>query len=269
MAPFLEDDERAVRLTAAKAIVAIAEAEPDAVAEIVDPLAARLGDEDEFYYVRARAAEALGYAALDHPEPVGSPEIVAELTLGLSFDEPEVRVKLAKAIECVALGDPARLRWQVASLADHLDDESERVRYHLTTALVAIGCEHPERLGEATDALVDRLDDESESVCGRAAEALGLLRRAEAGDDARIETALASRSGDGEAASFVAERLAFARNVADGAVDEVGTVAGVRATTAAAADAISSPDTDQGCPQCGATLPDNGPPMCPQCGAPY
>jgi len=158
---FLTDEDRAVRLTTAKLFVAVAQSEPATVLPVVDALTDRLVDDEELYYVRARCAEALGYVALDHPEAVSDPEILADFRIGLSFDEPEVKEKLAKALEYVALGDPDRLRHQVTSLAEHVDDGNELVRYHLTTALVAVGCEHPSKLHEARDTLHDRLDDEN------------------------------------------------------------------------------------------------------------
>lgn len=256
-ARFLEDDERPVRLTAAKTLVGIARAAPDEGRAAVEQLADRLGDDEEFYYVRARCAEALGYVALAHPETVATPETVADLRVGLSFDEPEVRVKLAKALSCVALGDPRRLRHQVDTLADYLDDEEVLVRYHLCTALAAVGCADPTRLDAAADALTARLDDEEAVVAGRAAEALGLL-----GVDLPSER-LAELRESGPA--FAAERAAFAL---DGSADDgIGSVAGLRETTAAAVEEIRTPDGD-GCPNCGLVLPADGPPMCPQCGAP-
>jgi HEAT repeat protein len=72
----LKDDERSVRLTTAKLFVAAAEADPDAVVPMVPALADRLADDEEFYYVRARSAEALGYVALEHPDIVASPEML-------------------------------------------------------------------------------------------------------------------------------------------------------------------------------------------------
>ena len=38
-----------------------------------------------------------------------SPELLADLRIGLSFDEPVMKEMLAEAIEHVALGDPGRL----------------------------------------------------------------------------------------------------------------------------------------------------------------
>ena len=137
--PLLTDEERSVRLTTAKLFVAVAESNATAVVPLVSALADRLADDEEFYYVRARSAEALGYVALDHPETVTSPEMLADLTIELSFDKPEVKEKLAKALEHVALGNPGRLTHHVSTLADHLNDEDELVRYHLSTALVEIG----------------------------------------------------------------------------------------------------------------------------------
>ena len=140
LAPFLEDDERSVRLTAAKLFVSVARTNPGAVEPVVPALCDRLADGDEFYYVRARSAEALGYVALEHPDAVATPEVVAELRLSLAFDQPEGTQKLAKALEHVAIGRPGRLSHQVSNLAGHLDDEDELVRYHLCSALAAVGC---------------------------------------------------------------------------------------------------------------------------------
>ena len=95
------------------------------------------------------------------PRWSATPEILADFRIGLSFDEPEVKEKLAKALEYVALADPSRLRHQVPSLAEHLDDEDKLVRYHPCTTLVAVGSEHPAKLVEAQVALGERLDDEN------------------------------------------------------------------------------------------------------------
>jgi len=271
LTPFLEDEERSVRLTTAKLFVALAESDPGTVVPVVPSLVDRL-DDDEFYYVRARAAEALGYVALEHPDTVASPDVLADLRVGLSFDEPEVKGKLAKALECVALGDPGRLRHQVSTLAGHLDDGDELVRYHLATALVAIGAEYPDRLTAAREALVARLDDDSDHVRGRAAEALGLLARAGIDVPALSEPRRTDRAAD--EGSFAGDRIRFALDSSggsDGPSDPpagVGTLDGVRETTGDAVDAITSPDGDGGCPHCGLALPNGGPPMCPRCGAP-
>lgn len=267
LVPFLTDDERAVRLTVAKTLVAVADADPDAVAPVVSALAARLDDESEFYYVRGRCAEALGYVALERPSDVSSPEILAAFRVGLSFEEAPVRERLAKAIECVALGDPSRLTHHAPRFADHLDDEQALVRYHLASALVVLACADPAAVAPVTDELVARLDDETPQVRGRAVEALGVLGRE---SEARIPAGEldALREDDCE---FVRERAAFAADTAtDGSVSggEFGTVESVRASTADAAKSVVLPDEAAECRECGAPLPPGGPPMCPRCGAP-
>lgn len=270
---FLCDEDRAVRLTTAKLFVVLARAEPTLVRPCVDALADRLADDAEFYYVRARCAESLGYVALDAPDVVGDPEILADLRVGLSFDEPEVREKLAKALAYVALGEPSRLRHQVSALADHLDDDRDLVRYHLCTALVVVGCEHPERLADAVDALRARATDDDPYVRGRALEALGLLAGSEATEEPPFSGDDRPPTGESDdMPAFLADRLQFVRaqSSADGppvAPEAVGTVASVREGTADAVEAMTSPDGD-GCPQCGMTLPADGPPTCPRCGAP-
>lgn len=280
--PFLTDEERAVRLTTAKLIVAIAEPNPGAVRPIVPALAARLADEDEFYYVRARSAEALGYVALEYPTEVTSPETLADLRIGLEFDEPEVRKKLAKALEYVALGDPGRLRHQVSTLATHLEDDDELVRYHLTTVLVAVATAHPERVAAVGDALAARLGDQSPYVRGRAAEAIGLLERAEM-ETRRFETDLEALCD--EEVSFVSKRARFARRVIAGnerakagaddderkeaGIEGIGSVESIGETTEAIVEEITAPDSDETCPHCGVALPDGGLPLCPRCGGPY
>jgi len=271
VASFLTDEERAIRLTTAKLFVAVAEADPDAVLGSVDALGARLGDEDEFYYVRARSAEALGYVALEHPDAVAAPEVLADLRVGLAFDEPEVTAKLAKALAFVALGDPDRLRHLVEHLGDHLDAESELVRYHVCTALVATGCEHPERLADVRGALAARLDDPNPYVRGRAAEAFGT-----AGADVLEDypTARLRALADDEE-SFVTERGAFALTAERGRSaqrrsedSDLGTLASLRRTTGSVIEELTTADAVDDCPHCGAALPESGPPMCPQCGAP-
>lgn len=269
LAHVLSTAERPSRLTTAKLFVAVAEGAPDAVVSTVPTLADRLADASEFYFVRARCAEALGYVAAEHPDAVASPEIVADLRIGLEFDEPEVREKLAKALAHVALGDPRRLRHQVEALGDQLDADSELTRYHLSTALVVTGCACPEKLTAATDGLVACLDDDSEYVRGRAAEALGLLAGAES--DVSLPTSKLQSLTD--SAAFVAERARFAlaqradTDPTDGQ-EAIGTVEGIRERTNAIVDEIRSPDTTDGCPHCGVSLPENGPPMCPGCGTP-
>ncbi len=188
LSPFFTDGERSVRLKTAKLFVAVSEHDPDAVVSVLPMLTDRLADPDEFYFVRARAAEALGNVALEHTGEVASPAVVAELQIGLSFDEPEVKEKLAKALADIALGDPNRLDHRVPNLAEHLDDDDELVRYYLCTALAAVGCVAPEALAEEADALAARLDDENDYVRGRAAEAVGLLARSDGGDSSSPET---------------------------------------------------------------------------------
>lgn len=266
LSTFLTDEDRAVRLTTAKLFVTLGQSEPGAVLPAVSSLAGRLADDEEFYYVRARSAEALGYVALEHPDAVTDPEILADFRIGLSFDEPEVKEKLAKALEYVALGAPSRLRHQVSSLAEHLGDEDELVRYHLCTTLVAIGSEHPRKLVEARAALTERLTDESPYVRGRAAEALGLLGRSKATDS--VPAVDDVDPGEDEAEAFVTERVQFARARNDERYGRVGTIESIRHGTDEIVEAITSPDGDGACPHCGLELPEAGPPMCPRCGAP-
>ncbi|WP_049971715.1 HEAT repeat domain-containing protein [Haladaptatus cibarius] len=274
LSEFLTDDERSVRLTTAKLLVAIAETEPDAVVPVVSTLGERLADDEEFYYVRARSAEALGYVAREHPETVASPAVVADLHVGLSFDESAVKKKLAKALEHIALGDPTRLKHQVSTLATHLDDESELVRYHLCTVVVVVGCESPESVADATDSLVAQLDDESAHVRGRAVEALGVLARADTEKDslpASFFEEFEERQEDDEPFTRHRERFALGAinevATADEKGDGIGTVEGVRATTSDAVAEITASDDE--CPHCGLALPEQSPPMCPRCGGPH
>ncbi|ELY63170.1 sister chromatid cohesion protein PDS5 [Natrinema versiforme] len=264
---FLTDEERSVRLTTAKLFVEIAAADPDGVSSVVPSLAARLADDDEFYFVRARSAEALGYVALEHPETAATPEVLADLRIGLSFDEPEVREKLAKALEFVALGDQNRLRHHVGTLTESLDDPNELVRYHLCTALVVIGCTHPDALSESVGTLRDRLDDENPYVRGRAVEALGVLERADA--DVSIPDVTAAVDDDPE--QFLTARVRFATgrdDPADNVPETVGSIPAIRDRTDELVAEITAPDGDE-CPNCGLVLPEASVPMCPRCGVPY
>ncbi|MFC6835910.1 HEAT repeat domain-containing protein [Halomarina ordinaria] len=270
LTPFLTDEERSVRLTAVKLFVVLAEVFPERCVDAVPTLAGRLADDGEFYYVRARSAEALGYVAVECPAEAATPDVLADLRVGLSFDEPEVKEKLAKALAYVALGNPRRLRHLTGSLAAHLDDDAALVRYYLCTALVAVGCDHPGGLVARRDVLVDRLDDGDPFVRGRAAEALGLAARAEGADD-WLPVSLLETLTDHEEA-FAAERARFALAArADASGEEwpadVGTTEAVRGTVEEAAAAMTAPDGGE-CPSCGLALPAHGPPTCPRCGSP-
>jgi len=266
VAAALAAEDRGLRLGAAKTLAVGADADPTGCLPAADALADRLADDTAFYYVRARCAEALGYLALADPEAVGTPERLADLRVGLAFDEPEVREKLAKALECVALSDPDRFTHLVGRLAEHLDDDRDLVRYHLCAVLVAAGDRDPASLADARDALVARLDDEVPQVRGRAAEALGVLARADA-EAVPTERLRALREGD---EAFVRDRAAFALAAADGDAtgdDSVGTAAALRGTTDGMVSEITA--TPEGeCPHCGFELPPDGPPMCPRCGGP-
>ncbi|MFA1611804.1 HEAT repeat domain-containing protein [Halobellus rubicundus] len=268
---FLTDDDRAVRLTAAKLFVALSASEPAVVLSAVDALAGRLADEDEFYFVRARCAEALGYVAIEAPDEVADPETLADLRLGLAFDEPEVKEKLAKALAHVALGDPNRLRHHASSLAEHLDDEAELVRYYLCTALVVVGCAYPDKLAGAAGPLQARLDDANPYVVGRAAEAIGLLATSPV--SVEWDRSLDDIETDHEdPPAFLIDRLSFCRQQlapeqSGEAPDEVGTIASIRDEIDDVVEEMTASD-DGSCPHCGLDLPEGGPPMCPQCGAP-
>ncbi|MBP2249788.1 hypothetical protein J2754_000085 [Halarchaeum solikamskense] len=261
---FLTDTDRAVRLIAAKLFAALADATPAHVRPVVPDLAERLADPDEFRYVRARSAEAIGRVADVYPSDAVTPEVVADLLLGLDdATDDDVAGRFALAVERVALGDPSRLRHHAERLARHLDADGDLARYHLCTALAAIGCEHPDALADARDALGDAIDDDDPWVRARAAEALGLLARSDAGD--ALPDALATRRDDDPC---VAARARFALGDADASdADDLGSIDGLRRTTADAAESIAAPDSE--CPNCGLALPDAGPPMCPRCGAPY
>lgn len=265
---FLTDEQRSIRLTTVKLFVTVAEADPDAVSSVAPSLADRLADEDEFYYVRARAAEALGYVALEYPEIAASPEVLADLRIGLTFDEAEVREKLAKALEYIALGDQGRLSHHVDDLARQLDDPNELVRYHLCTAIVAVSCTHPDALSGSIDALTDRLDDESPFVRGRALEAMGIL--AQSDSDASIPEI--QPAADDDAAQFLVDRVRFATDdtsdeTGDGTLAEVGTIRSIRERTDEVVRELTTADGES-CPHCGASLPSLGPPLCPRCGGP-
>ena len=270
--PFLTDAEQSIRLTTAKLFVALAEEEPEAVSAVVPALADRLADEDEFYYVRARSAEALGYVGRVDPAAVASPEVLADLRIGLSFDEPEVKEKLAKALEHVALGRPRRLKHHAPSLAEQLSDDNELVRYHVCTAITVVGCEFPEEVAECHDALGARLDDDSPYVRGRAAEALGLLAHAGEIEESVREERLAALTDDEN--SFVRRRAQFAgaghteRTDTASTSAGIGTVDGIRNETDAVVEEITTPDDEGTCAQCGLALPEHGPPVCPRCGTP-
>ncbi|MFW5949574.1 MAG: HEAT repeat domain-containing protein, partial [Halolamina sp.] len=222
---------------------------------------------DYYWRVRARSAEALGYVAMEHPE-VASPKLLADLHVGLSFDEPEVREKLAKALAAIAIGNPDRLSHHVSNLADHLDDENDLVRYHLCTALAVVGCVSPSTLTDASTALTERSADENPYVRGRAAEALGLLAETGSPGIAAFADALPEPNG---MEPFEADRVRFARDALAGessAEATVGSVEAIRETTADVEESVDAPERTHTCPHCGLSQQEAGPPTCPRCGVP-
>jgi len=212
---------------------------------------------------------ALGYVGRDRPKAVSDPEILADSRIGLSFDEPEVKEKLAKALECVALGDPNRLRHQVESLAEHLDNDGGLVRYHFCTALAAVGCAHPGKLADSRDALAARLSDVDENPCtrGRAAEALGLLACVD-GESVTVPHDVGVDAD--EAAELVHSCLAFLQAAQTeqsvNRTGDVGTLDTLRSGTEAVVNAMTTPDGEE-CPHCGLTIPEGGH-RCVRCGGP-
>ena len=200
--------------------------------------------------------------------PTPSPAVVADLRIGLEFDKPEVTEKLAKALAHVASGSPKRLRYQVDSLAEHLQSDSEVVRYQLSTAFVVIGSARPERLTDARETLVLCLKDESRYVRGRAAEALGLL----AGTDS-IESFPQTQLDDLTVEEFVAKRAQFAlsqhrETESANGFTGIATRDAIRTQTAEIVSEIRTPEEVDGSPHCGLSLPESGPPLCPGCGTP-
>ena len=249
-----------------RALRNVAEERSTAFEGLAAPLSAFLTD-----YVRARCAEALGYVAVEAPDAVTDPETLADLRLGLKFDESEVKEKLAKALAYVALGDPNRLRHQVSSLAVYLDDDNELVRYHLCTALVVVGCEHSEKLSAAESALRECLFDENLYVRGRAAEALALF--VDSNQEVESISVLDDIGAeDDDAPSFLTDRVRFLQErfndtQSESALAGVGTIESVRERTDDVVEEMMSAD-DGECPHCGLELSESGPPMCPRCGAP-
>lgn len=279
VAAFLTDETRPIRLAAVKLLAAVAAEDPASVLRVCPAVADRLADDEELSFVRARAAETVGAVAVEHPEEAATPAVLADLTIGLAFDEPEVRTELARALERIAVGDPSRLAHRVETVADHLDDDEELVRYHLLTAILAVACARPERVDPVRSLVVDRLDDESPYVRGRAAELLGVLGPNRSDDD---DPPALSPSADAEADGyrFEAARTGFTRVRLAGCgvdrnddapessfgPDSLGTVDGVRSTSEAVVEAIRRTD-ERPCPHCGGDLPD-GAPVCPSCGSP-
>lgn len=158
-----------------------------------------------------------------------------DLRIGLEFDEPEVKAKLAKALAHVTLGDASRLRHQVSSLAAHLADENPYVQE-------------------------------------RVAEALGLLTGTDMGVESGPILATLDIKHD-DSPSFLSERVQFCRRrLADEgsgtSPDSVATMESIRDGTDDVVEEMNAPD-DSGCPHCGLSLSEGGPPMCPRCGAPH
>lgn len=231
LATLFDDGADAVRLLTAKTFLACADHDPHAVP--TEPLRAAL--DDEFYYVRGRAAQALGRVTRATGE--ADPTLVARLLNGLTLERTESRERYAGALADVALGAPAAVRTVSADLAAGLDDESVRVRYQLATALAALAIDHPGRVEAVAAALRGRLDDEEPYVAGRAAETLGY---------AGVACEPPSFDGDDAAATFAAERAAFARDPDPTTRERL--LDALRADHDAVAETVGVPDDPDGPP---------------------
>jgi hypothetical protein len=227
LAPLLDDERDATRLLAAKTYVAVAEHAPDSVPTA--PLENAL--DDDFYYVRARTAQALGRVA--RARGTVDPSLLARLLNGLDFEREESRERYAGALADCALADAGALRTLVPDVADALDDESAVVRYHLATVLAAVARLEPDRVAGVADALRDRLDDEDPYVAGRAAEALGYAGVAVAAG----AVADGEDDADDEALAFRDERVAVAGGDAG-----TGHLPSVGATHDDVAETVAAPD---------------------------
>jgi hypothetical protein len=210
LVPLLGDDRDPVRLLAAKTYLGVAEADPGAVP--TGPLEDAL--DDEFYYVRARAVQALGRVARARGEV--DPALLARLLNGLDFEREESRERYAGALADCALADAAALRTLVPDIADALDDDSAVVRYHLTTALAAVARLEPDRVAGVADALEPLLGDAEPYVAGRAAEVLGYAGVAVDGDAVAVAEDDADGDADDEALAFRDERVAVATGDTEG-----------------------------------------------------
>lgn len=178
------------------------------------------------------------------------------------------RTRALQALRDLAEDRPETVGPVLTALVPALTAEERPVRLTTAKLFVAVAAAVPEAVVPTVPALADRLADPDEFyfVRARSAEALGVLARTDAGS---LPGADLARLDDDP---FVAERVRFALAAGDGASPRsdatVGTVAGVRETTADAAAAVAAPDGDGDCPHCGLALPEGGPPMCPRCGAP-
>jgi hypothetical protein len=228
LAPLLDDDRDSTRLLAAKTYVAVAEHEPDAVP--TEPLEAAL--DDEFYYVRGRAVQALGRVA--RARGAADPSLLARLLNGLELERKESRERYAGALADCALADAAALRTLVPDIAEALDDESAVVRYHLTTALAAVARLEPDRVAGVADALEPLLGDAEPYVAGRAGEALGYAGVAVDGDVVADSDTVGAAD---EALAFRDERVAV--TAGDDRATELPPVA---AGHDDAAEAVAAPD---------------------------
>lgn len=253
----LSDPERSVRLTAVKAVVDIASESPGAV----KPLAEKLDDllYDEFYFVRGRSAEAVGYIVHEYPDAEGIPSTVG-ITLfdALSLDESEVRRKVAKAISMVACSRPEDVLPNAKEVFDHADDDDAVVRYHLLTTLVALALRSPSEMEPHASDVEPFLEDENPYVRGRAVEFLGLVDPDVLGD---LESREYEHRTD-EAEEFESLRVEWAFD------DDGNLVESLHAETDEKVRGVEREASDATlCPNCGEPVPDT--PTCPRCGAPH
>jgi len=167
MAEYLDADSAYVRRRTTRAAAALAGARPDAAADLVDGLTARLADASD-----ENAAVALQRVAAEDPDAVVG-NLAALVTV--LDDEGPVVVPASGALASLAEADAATLAQPgvLDRLFGLLDDDRPAVRRNASVALAAIAEVDPAAVCAGADDLRGCLDDDAPAVRRAAAVALG------------------------------------------------------------------------------------------------
>ena len=193
------EDEPDIRADAMAAIRASAIENPDDPALEIDPIAGRLGDEQDGVRIDASAT----LEALATVDPVRVQTAVEPLRRALS-DSPAVRASAISALRAVADTLPETdvdpLVSTVPAVTDRLEDVQPPVRLDAAATLDGIGGVRPGALREAIDSLATRLEDDDVETRQHAASALAAVAHEHPTDVARVVPDLAGRLEDAKLA---------------------------------------------------------------------
>lgn len=185
--------DEAVRANAADALGSVAEADPGAVMDTLAALVAALDGGDD---VRVPASGALAALASNDAESLTQPGILDRLFRLLSDERPAVRSNAAAALSEIAAADAGAVCEGADDLRARLDDNAATVRRDVAVALGTAASACPAAVVAAVPDFVALLEDPDESVRAGAAFALSHSTQAEGSRQQTVDVLLDAVDND-------------------------------------------------------------------------